>query len=114
MRIRTAVCSLALVFAIPAFADVPQASLDRGYHYMYNLQFPEAQKEFKDYQDQNFRDPVGYVSEAAANLFSELSRLGVLETKLFEDDSNFDSRKKLVPDPQVKEAFESAIRRTEM
>jgi len=43
-----------------------------------------------------------------------LNRLGVLETKLFEDDSNFDSRKKLTPDPAVKEKFENALRRAEM
>lgn len=90
------------------------ASLDRGYHYMYNLQFPEANQEFLLWQQQNQQDPLGYVSEASAILFSELNRLGVLETRLFEDNRNFKERKELRPDPAAKLRFEDALRRAEM
>jgi hypothetical protein len=55
---------------------------------MYNLEFPAALTEFHNYQEQNFNDPVGYVSEASCHLFSELNRLGVLEARLFADDKN--------------------------
>ena len=81
---------------------------------MYNLEFPAALGEFRSYQEQNFADPVGYVSEASCLLFSELNRLGVLESKLFSDDKSFDKRKKLEPDPQIRAEFDKALERAEM
>ena len=80
---------------------------------MYNLEFPAALGEFRNYQEQNYADPVGYVSEASCHLFSELNRLGVLEARLFEDDKNFEKRKKLEPDPQIRAEFDKALERAE-
>jgi tetratricopeptide (TPR) repeat protein len=90
------------------------ASLDRGYGHMYNLEFPAALSEFRNYQQQNFADPVGYVSEASCHLFSELSRLGVLEARLFSDDKNFEKRQKLEPDPHIRAEFDKALERAEL
>ena len=89
------------------------ASLERGYHAMYNLDFPAAQAEFNAWQQQSPADPLGPVSEAAGLLFSELDRLGVLETQLFSDDSRFESRKKLAPDSATREKFQAALGRAE-
>ena len=94
-------------------ANAP-ASLDRGYNHMYNLEFPAALAEFHNYQQQNFADPVGYVSEASCHLFSELNRLGVLEARLFADDKNFEKRHKLEPDPATRAEFDKALQRAEM
>jgi hypothetical protein len=88
-------------------------SLDRGYHSMYNLQFGPAQAEFALWQKQYPHDALGPVSEAAGLLFSELNRLGVLEGQLFEDDSRFEKRKKLKPDPQLRDQFNAALTRGE-
>jgi len=88
-------------------------SLDRGYHNMYNLQFGPAQAEFTLWQKQYPQDALGPVSEAAGLLFSELNRLGVLEGQLFEDDSRFEKRKKLKPDPQLRNQFNAALNRGE-
>lgn len=81
---------------------------------MYNLEFAAALTEFRNYQQQNFSDPVGYVSEASCELFSELNRLGVLEARLFSDDKNFEKRQKLEPDPQIRAEFDKALERAEM
>ena len=50
-------------------------------------------------------DSLGPASNAAAYLFSELARLGALESELFVDDSRFQDRAKLRPDPDRKALF---------
>jgi hypothetical protein len=95
--------------AASASEKTAASSLDRGYQNMYNLQFAAAQAEFSAWQKQHPQDPLGPVSEAAGLLFSELNRLGVLETQLFQDNSRFEKRKKLVPDADLRTRFYAAI-----
>ena len=83
--------------------------LESGYDQMYNLDFAAAHRTFRDYQQAKPDDPMGYVSNAAAYLFSELSRLHILESDLFTDDSRFEHRSKLSPDPAIKSAFEGEL-----
>jgi hypothetical protein len=114
----TARLSLALLLVmvvIPsAFAkDTTSGSLDRGFRDLYDLNFDRAQQEFAEWQRQHPEDPVGPVSEAAGLLFSEFHRLGVLEAQFYESDSAFAARKKLAPDPSVKNRFDAALARTE-
>jgi hypothetical protein len=119
MRWRTISALLLVpVLAMPAAAGAStdtsaSPSLDRGYHSMYNLQFAAAQQEFSGWQKQHPDDPLGPVSEAAGLLFSELNRLGVLETRLFQDDSRFEKRKKLTPDSDLRMRFNAALQRAE-
>jgi hypothetical protein len=80
---------------------------------MYNLQFAVAQQEFSGWEKQHPEDPLGPVSEAAGLLFSEFDRLGVLQSQLFQDDSHFDKRKKLAPDPDIHVRMETALQRAE-
>ena len=80
---------------------------------MYNLDFTEAHATFKSYQQVNPNDPVGYVSNAAAYLFSEFNRLHILESDLFIDDSRFEHRTKQAPDPAVKAEFESELAKSD-
>jgi hypothetical protein len=93
--------------ALPAVASTPD--LDRGYRQMYDLDFTGAHASFHQYQQANGTDPMGYVSDAAAYLFSEFERLHVLESDLFVDDSHFDARRKLTPDPALKAEFDSHL-----
>lgn len=69
-----------LLCAIPFFAQptntvVPQPELERGFREMYNLDFYNAHRTFRLYQKLNPDDPLGYVSDGAAYLFSEFNRL---------------------------------------
>jgi hypothetical protein len=102
---------LVVLFSAAASANDKTAAtpLDRGYHNMYNLQFAAAQAEFSAWQKQHPQDPLGPVSEAAGLLFSELNRLGVLETELFRDNSRFGKRKKLTPDANLRTRFNAAL-----
>jgi len=69
---------------------------------MYNLDFAGAHDAFHQWQLGHPDDPLGPVSDAAAYLFHEFDRLHILEMELFVDDSNFEHRSKLLPDPQTR------------
>ena len=90
-----------------ARADSLQDSpLDRGYRDMYNLDFGAAHAEFGSWMQSHPDDPLGAASDAAAYLFGEFDRLGIIDVELFADDSRFNSRSRLTPDPGVRKAFE--------
>lgn len=76
---------------------------------MYNLQFDQAHHELERWQEMHPEDSLGPASDAAAYLFSELTRLGSLEAELFVDDNRFKNRKKLDPDPKVEISFNERI-----
>jgi hypothetical protein len=84
-----------------------------GFSGLYNLDFAGAQKDFAAWQQLHPDDPVGPIREAAAFLFSESNRLGVLEAQFYENDDAFAGRPKLTPDPALREHFMAAIGRAE-
>jgi hypothetical protein len=100
-------------FASSPKVTTPQVNLERGYLQMYNLDFPAAHDTFHAYQQERPDDPMGYVSNAAAYLFSEFDRLHILEADLFTDDQKFEHRTKLAPDPKVKTEFESELSKSD-
>jgi hypothetical protein len=110
-------CMVVVLCGAAAFAEdaavVPVSLLDRGYSGLYNLDFSGAQKDFVAWETQNPGNAVGPVSEAAGLLFSEFHRLGVLESQFYENDDTFVARRKLTPDPAIREQFQKAIARAE-
>jgi hypothetical protein len=84
-------------------------SLDRGFSLLYNLDFGGAHQVFLSWQQEHPEDPMGPACDAAGFLFSEFSRLGVLEAQFYADDQAFEARKKLAPDPAVRERFYAAL-----
>src|SRR5665213_1177392 len=113
-RIMT-VLILSLAFSMRAMAQNPASIqnqqlahppvLDAGFHDMYNLQFPEAHAVFAKFMTEHPEDPMGPVSDAAAYLFSEFHRTGVLDLQLFTNDTNYLHHHKDIPDPAIKKAF---------
>jgi tetratricopeptide (TPR) repeat protein len=106
-----------LGFASPRLAGATLSSstpLDLGFHQMYNLQFEEAHRTFNEWEQLHPDDPLGPTSDAAAYLFSELDRLGVLQSELFVDDEKFRRSQKLTPDPATRQAFDKALARSEL
>jgi hypothetical protein len=115
LRIATICLLLAIasLFNLPvdAAVDFPPTNfqgspLDLGYRDMYNLDFASAHGQFANWMQVHPEDPLGAASDAAAYLFGEFDRLGVIDVQLFADDSRFDNRSKLTPDPGVRKAFE--------
>jgi hypothetical protein len=102
-----------LLTAIPAQAAekapaaAPHDPLDQGYRDMYNLDFAAAHAEFSGWMRSHPDDPLGPASDAAAYLFSEFDRLGIIDVQLFADQSRFDGRGRLSPDATVRTAFEN-------
>ena len=113
----SALAAAAPVVVTPVVAtpvpDIPGFSLDHGFSLLYSLKFDEAQQNFTLWQQKNPANPMGPASEGAGLLFSELDRLGILESQFFEDDKAFVDRKKMTPDPAVHSHFESALNRAE-
>jgi hypothetical protein len=98
--------------AADAIAIHPQTPLDLGYVDLYNLDFPAAHSQFASWMKAHPTDPLGSASDAAAYLFSEFDRLSIIDVQLFADQSRFDSRGKLTPDPAVRKAFEDRADQT--
>jgi hypothetical protein len=80
-----------------------------GWLKMYDLQFDDAHRIFAKWNLDHPSDPFGFVSDASAFVFSELTRLGALESELFVDDSVFLRQKKLTADPQAKQSLTAAL-----
>jgi len=109
-RVRT-ILGVVLFFGMSSFAawggSVPLTGtvLNEGYYDLYNLAFPAAHARFQSWMNQHPDDPLGPASDAAAYLFSEFDRLGVLDIELFSDDSRFESRKRPATDPAAQKGF---------
>jgi hypothetical protein len=91
----------------------PGPTLDQGFHLLYNLNFSDAHNLFLVWERQHPEDPLDPACDAAGFLFSEFNRLGVLEAQFLEDDKAFDARKKLDPNPAVRDQFNAALDQAE-
>jgi len=105
---------LLAVFLAPLKAEAPAPTLiQQAFDRMYDLDFAGAHRDLDGWQKLHPEDPLAPASHAAAFLYSEFARLGILESELFVDDTVFEARKKPTPDPQLKKLFESALSQSE-
>jgi hypothetical protein len=102
----------AYLFAASAQAQLPSPivdhspGLDQGYFDMYNVNFAAAHGVFQQWLAQHPDDGLAAASDAAAYLFGEFDRLRIIDVQLFADQSRFDSRSRLDPDPNVRKSFD--------
>jgi hypothetical protein len=82
--------------------------LDAGFHLLYELKPEEARKQFEALQKSHPEDPLGSAADAAAYLFEECYRQGVLTSEFFLDDERFLGKIPLKTDPELREAFFAA------
>src|SRR5690242_15227257 len=95
--------------AMPAAAEVPGSEIEQAFKNMYNTDFRDAQAHLDRYVAAQPSDPLGYALRGCAYMFSELDRLGILESEFFADDKRIIEKKKLKPDPAVREKLFRAI-----
>ena len=88
-------------------------SLDSGFQFLYDLDFDHAHQAFAAWQQQYPDNPMGPACEAAALLFSEFNRLGVLEAQFYQDDKAFEKRQQFAADPGLRDRFNAALDRAE-
>jgi hypothetical protein len=91
-----------------AIEDLRVPELDAGFRLLYELKPQEARSHFESWQKSHPEDPHGSASEAAAYLFEECYRQGVLTSEFFLDDKRFLGRIPLKPDPKLRAAFFAA------
>ncbi|MFZ0856135.1 MAG: hypothetical protein WAN10_04710 [Candidatus Acidiferrales bacterium] len=87
--------------------------LDAGFHLLYELKPEEARSQFESLQKSHPEDPLGSAADAAAYLFEECYRQGVLTSDFFLDDKRFLGKIPLKPDPELREAFFAADKRAQ-
>ncbi len=89
-----------------AALHVPE--LEAGFNSLYELKPEEAHKQFEAWEKSHPQDPLGYASEAAAYLFEECYRQGILTSEFFLDDKRFFGKIPLKPNPELRSAFFAA------
>jgi tetratricopeptide (TPR) repeat protein len=87
--------------------------LDVGFHLLYELKPKKARSQFEALQMTHPEDPLGSAADAAAYLFEECYRQGVLTSEFFLDDNRFLGKIPLKPDPELRAAFFAADRRAQ-
>ena len=96
--------------APPARADrLHGPEIDRAFTRMYNTDFRGAHESIDRYVSAQPADPLGYAVRASAYLFSELDRLGILESEFFDDDKRIIAKKGLRPDADVRAKVFQAV-----
>jgi hypothetical protein len=91
------------VLAAPPVGERPAPEIDQAFVRMYNTDFHGAHALLDRYIAAQPSDPLGYAVRSSAYLFSELYRLGILESEFFADDKRIIEKKKLVPDADVRQ-----------
>ncbi len=100
--------SIFLIAAWAAWAD-PTVNIDRAFDRMYRFDFSGAHVVLNQQERADPAYPLTYSVRAAAHLFSELDRLGILAADFFLDDDQVTATKRLKPDPAVRAAMLQAI-----
>jgi hypothetical protein len=103
---------LTLLAALCRGSDAAQEvrpELDRAFGRLYNFDFASAHSIIDQFIAANPADPLGYSVKSSAYLFGELDRLGILEGEFFTDDKKIADKKRLKPDPQVREKLFRAV-----
>ena len=79
--------------------------LDQAFERLYNFDFVGAHRFVDQQVAADPTDPLSYAVRASALLFQELDRLQILEGEFFADDKRLIDKKKIKPDPGLKERF---------
>jgi hypothetical protein len=87
--------------------------LDRGFHELYELKFKEARARFTAWEGLNPTAPLGPALEAAADLFEEFYRKGVLTSEFFLNDKRLLGGIEGKPDADLETSFAAAAQRSE-
>src|SRR5690349_7443867 len=92
MRLLIQAAAIACV-AAPT-GERPTPELDQAFARLYNTDFRGAHTHLDRYISAQPADTLGYAMRASAYSFSELDRLGILESEFFGDDKRIIEKKK--------------------
>jgi hypothetical protein len=97
--------------AAPGVMSDPE--LSAGFRLLYELKFDQARDGFAKWQQKRPEEPLGPALEAAADLFEEFYRKGVMTSEFFLDDKRLLGGIKDQPDAELERQFASAVQRAE-
>jgi hypothetical protein len=104
--------AVAAVLCLPAFSasDGMELAITR----MYDFDFAGSHQVLDRYIAEHPNEALPYGFRASAYLFSELDRLGILESEFLSDDEKIaEKKKKIEPDPDTRRKFLQAVSDTE-
>jgi hypothetical protein len=99
---------LALAGCLPALAAGP-ATLDEALRSLYSFDFPAAHATLDRYIADHPQEPLPYAFRGSAYLFSELERLGALESEFLTDDDRLVEKTHAQPDAHARQQFLQAM-----
>ena len=103
----------ALLVCIPTLGAEPD-TIEQALQRMYDFNFPASQEILSRYIAAHPQDPLPYAFRASGYLFYELDRMSILESDFFLDDNRIaEKKKKLEPDPLIRDRFLKAVSDTE-
>jgi hypothetical protein len=95
-------------------AALAQPAIDEAFQNLYNFRFRDTHQILNVYIAAHPKDPLPHAVSAAAYLFYELDRLGILESEFLIDDKRISKKSRsLEPDPAVRAAFMKALEDTQ-
>jgi hypothetical protein len=89
------------------------ADLDAGFSLLYELKFAPARERFADWEQRHPDEPLGPALAAAADLFEQLYRPGVLTSDFFLDDNRLLGGIPGRPDAELEARFLATAQRSE-
>jgi hypothetical protein len=98
-----------ILLCLPAFGAAGAVTIDAAVEQMYNFDFPASHRILDQCIAAHPQDPLPYAFRAAADLFYEMDRLGILESEFLVNDERIIAKKKLQPDPAVRAQFYKAL-----
>jgi hypothetical protein len=90
-----------------------QPEIDAGFRLLYELKFAEAREVFKGWEKRHPDEGLGPAAEAASYLFQEFDRHGVLTSEFFMDDNRLLGGIEGTANPEVRGAFNSAVKKAQ-
>lgn len=103
------ICWLAFALLLCGGQSLATTPIDRAFERLYNFDFGGAHKILDGYIGAQPSDPLSYAVRGSALLFEELDRLQILESEFFADDKRIIDKKKLRPDPMIRDRFFQSV-----
>ena len=94
---------------LPAAASQQPATVDEALQSLYNFDFPAAHSTLNHYIEAHPQDPLPFAFRGAAYLFSELDRLGALESEFLTDDDKLVEKTRPQPNPAIRKLLMEAL-----
>ncbi len=105
--IRTSVLAACLCASVFAAEEPP---LDQAFNHLYNFRFAAAHDVLNRYIGVHPQEPLPYAVRSSAYLFTELDRLGILESEFLIDDNRIAKKAKpLLPDQRIRASLMKSL-----